>query len=43
MFVGSITIKPSRDFIHPLGTPRGLKGLLHVLNAIMFPTKDDLY
>jgi hypothetical protein len=43
MFVGSITMKPSRDFTHPLGMPRGLKGLLYMLNAIVFPTKEDLY
>jgi hypothetical protein len=38
MFVGNISVKSSRDFIRPLGMPRGLKGLLHMLNAIMFPT-----
>jgi hypothetical protein len=38
MFVGIIPGKPSRDFTHPLGSPRGLKGLLHMLNAIVFPT-----
>jgi hypothetical protein len=43
MFVGSITVKSSRDFTHPLGMPKGLKGLLRVLNAIMFLTKQDLY
>jgi len=26
----------------PLGSPRGLKGLLHMLNAIISPTKEDL-
>jgi len=40
MFVGIISIKPSRDFIRPLGSPRGLKGLLHTLNAIVHPTKE---
>ena len=35
--------KPSRDLIRPLGMPRGLKGLLHMLNAIISPTKADLY
>jgi hypothetical protein len=30
MFVGIIDGKPSRDFTHPLGMPRGLKGLLHI-------------
>jgi hypothetical protein len=42
MFVGIIPVKPSRDFTHPLGMPRGLKGLLHMLNAIVSPTKEDL-
>ena len=34
--------KPSRDFTRPLGMPRGLKGLLDMLNAIVSPTKADL-
>ena len=38
MFVGVITSKPSRDFTRPLGMPRDLKGLLHMLNAIVSPT-----
>jgi hypothetical protein len=42
MFVGIIFGKSSRDFTRPLGSPRGLKGLLHTLNAIVSPTKDDL-
>jgi hypothetical protein len=42
MFVGIISGKPSRDFTRPLGSPRGLKGLLHMLNAIVSPTKEDL-
>jgi hypothetical protein len=33
--------KPSQDFTCPLGMPRGLKGLLHTLNAIVSPTKAD--
>jgi hypothetical protein len=40
--VGIITGKPSRDFTHPLKVLRGLKGLLHMLNAIISPTKADL-
>jgi hypothetical protein len=40
--VGIIPGKPSRDFTRPLGMPRGLKGLLHTLNAIVSPTKMDL-
>ena len=39
MFVGIVTGKPSRDQTHPPGMPGGLKGLLHMLNAIMIPTK----
>ncbi|GJT18032.1 hypothetical protein Tco_0876738 [Tanacetum coccineum] len=31
--------KPSRDFTRPLGPPVGLKCLLHMLNAIVIPTK----
>jgi hypothetical protein len=42
MFVGTIPGKPSRDFTHPLGSHRGLKDLLHTLNAIVSPTKEDL-
>jgi hypothetical protein len=41
--MGVIPRKPSRDFTRPLGMPRGLKGLLHMLNAIVSPTKADLY
>jgi hypothetical protein len=40
MFVGIIPDKPSQDFTRPLGNPRGLKGLLHKLNAIVHPTKE---
>jgi hypothetical protein len=40
MFVGIILGKPSRDFTRPLGSPTGLKGLLHTLNAIVHPTKE---
>jgi hypothetical protein len=43
MFVGIIPVKPSRDFTRPLRMPSGLKGLLHVLNAIVSPTTEDLY
>ncbi|GKA75114.1 retrovirus-related pol polyprotein from transposon TNT 1-94 [Tanacetum coccineum] len=32
-------VKPSRDFTRPLGSPSGLKGLLHTLNATVIPTK----
>ena len=42
MFVGIILEKPSRDFTHPLGNSKGLKGLLHMLNATVSPTKGDL-
>jgi hypothetical protein len=42
MFVGIIPSKPSRNFIRPLGSPKGLKGLLNTLNAIVSPTKEDL-
>jgi hypothetical protein len=40
--MGVIPGKPSRDFTRPLEMPRGLKGLLHMLNAIVSPTKADL-
>ncbi|GJX30358.1 hypothetical protein Tco_0238437 [Tanacetum coccineum] len=36
---GCVPWKPSRDFTLPLGTPSGLKGLLHMLNATVIPTK----
>jgi hypothetical protein len=42
MFVGIIPSKHSQDFTRPLGSPRGLKGLLHMLNAIVSPTKEDI-
>jgi hypothetical protein len=42
MFAGIIPGKPSRDFTCPLESPRGLKELLHMLNAIVSPTKEDL-
>jgi ABC-type proline/glycine betaine transport system permease subunit len=42
VFVGITSVKPSRDFTRPLGMPKGLKGLLHTLNAIVSPTKEDL-
>jgi hypothetical protein len=42
MFVGIIHGKPSRDFTRPLGSLRGLKGLLHTLNAIVFPATEDV-
>ena len=38
-FVGIVTSKPSRDQTRPPGMPVGLKGLLHMLNAIMIPMK----
>jgi hypothetical protein len=40
MFTGIISGKPSRDFTRPLGSHRGLKGLLHTLNAIVHPMKE---
>jgi hypothetical protein len=43
MFVDVIAGKPSQDFTCPLGMPRGLKGLLHTLNAIVSLTTADLY
>jgi hypothetical protein len=42
VFVGITSISPSRDFTRPIGMPRGLKGLLHMLNAIVFPMKEEL-
>jgi hypothetical protein len=40
--VGVIPKIPSQDFTRPLGMPKGLKGLLHMLNAIVSPMKADL-
>ena len=40
--MGVIVGKPSRDFTRPLVMHRGLKGLLHTLNAIVSPTTADL-
>ena len=37
-FGGIFSWKPSRDLTSPLGSPRGLKDLLHTLNATMIPT-----
>ena len=42
MFVNVIIGKPSQEFTRLLGTPRGLKGLLHMLNVIVSPTIADL-
>jgi hypothetical protein len=42
MYVGIIAGTPSRDFAHPLGMPKGLKDLLHMLNAIISPMTADL-
>jgi hypothetical protein len=42
VFVGITYVKPSRDFTHPLWMPKGLKGLFHTLNTIVFPTKEEL-
>jgi hypothetical protein len=42
MFVGIISGKPSRNFTRPLGSPKGLKGLLHTLNAIVFLATDEV-
>ena len=39
---GCHSCKPSRDFTRPLGMPRSLKGLLHMLNAIVSLTTADL-
>jgi hypothetical protein len=41
MFVSIIAGKPSRDFTRPIGMPKGLKGLLHILNAIASSTTTD--
>jgi hypothetical protein len=40
--VSIIAGKPSRDFTRPLRIPRGLKGLLHMLNATVSPMKANL-
>jgi hypothetical protein len=40
--MGIIHGKPSRDFTRPLGNPKGLKGLLHTLNAIVFPATEEV-
>jgi hypothetical protein len=42
MFVGVISVKPLRDFTRLLEMHRGLKGLLHILNAIVFPMKEEV-
>jgi hypothetical protein len=42
MFVDIIFCQPSRAFTRPLESLKGLKGLLHTLNAIVSPTKEDL-
>ena len=42
MFVGIIAGKRSQDFTRLLGMPRSLKGLLHMINAIVSPTIADL-
>jgi hypothetical protein len=42
MFVGIIPDKPSRDFTRQPESPRGLKYLLHTLNAIVFPATKEV-
>jgi predicted transporter len=42
IFVGIISGKPLLDFTRPLGSPMGLKGLLYMLNAIVFPTIEEV-
>jgi len=42
IFVGISPGKPLRDFTRSLGSPRGLKGLLHMLNAIVFPVTKEV-
>jgi hypothetical protein len=42
MFAGIIPGIPSRGFTCPLESPRSLKGLLHMLNAIVFPTTEEV-
>jgi hypothetical protein len=42
MFVGIIPDKPLRDFTCPLGSPRGLKGIFDMLNAIVFPVIEEI-
>jgi hypothetical protein len=41
MFVGIIPVKPPQNLTCPLGMPRGLKSLLHILNASVSPTTED--
>jgi hypothetical protein len=40
--VGIIHDKTSRDFTRPLESPKGLKGLLNTLNAIVFPRTEEV-
>jgi hypothetical protein len=42
MFVGSIFLNPHETSLVLLGMPKGLKGLLHMLNAIMFTTTMEI-
>jgi hypothetical protein len=42
MFVGIIPDKSSQDFTRPLGSPRGLEGLLHTLNEIVFLATEEV-
>ena len=39
MFVGIIPVKPPQNFTSPLGIPKGLKGLLHMLIQSSLPRK----
>ena len=40
MFVGIISVKPSQDFTRPLRMPKGLKGLLNMLNVTVHHTNE---
>jgi hypothetical protein len=42
VFLGVTYIKSSRDLTRPLGMPRDLKSLLHMSNAIVFSTKEEV-
>jgi hypothetical protein len=42
VFVDITSVKPSRDFTRPLGMSKVLEGLLHTLNVIVFPMKEEL-
>ena len=42
MFMGIISGNPHETTTRPLGVTQGFKALLHMVNAIVYPAKEDV-